>query len=1096
MATFIGIRSFINLNGAFEPIQKWLRFNRTAWKSTFFWALGASFSILAVAMALPAGAQSADTDASAVAGSASTVNIVRWMGSAPEATGRTVEMSFALYQEPAGGLALWSETQPVKVGTDGRYTVLLGATSAEGLSQTLFRAGEARWIEARPIQAQLNAASVGDAVDETANATPPARSLLAAVPYAFKSMDAETLDGRAANDYVTREDLQSILASQVQAISSKATSSSDGIYPLPIVRTPLPILGTTTSSSGGTAFTGAGTSGFLPLWIGLTTLGNSMIAESGTNVGIGTNTPATILDVNGASTLRGAVSLLAAAATLTAGVNSPGLQLGASTYSSASNAAVPQNFVWQAQSTANNTTSPSANLALLFGSGTATSAPTGLAIAPSGQVTFAQGQTFPGAGTIIGITTGPGLTGGGSSGNVTLALSGPVSTANGGTGAATPAAALANLDGISSTKTTLQTLAGPLSGSSIGIATTMPATPLDVNGASTLRGAVSLPASTATANRGADSPPLQLGASSYSSVNSSAVTQNFVWQAVNAGNDSVSPTANLKLLFGAGTTAPASTGLSISPNGQITFAQGQMFPGTSLTSGGSTGGSGTISGVVAGAGLTGGGSIGNVTLALSMPISAANGGTGAATAAGALANLGGQASLAPTVQLPGGTQPAGTLAAQLVASGPNATIILPANYRETVTASITLANSNVTLRCEQGAQLLLGANVALLRITANGAKMSGCNLNQNGFISALIVIASSSTSSSGVSLTGNTITCGSIPFCVHAWNTTHFVFVENTVTAGSTPLLLSGVMTGFQIDHNSITVAGAGTETTGIQYWPAVAGVAPIGGHVGWNLIHSAGPNGNCITGGGYNKNTITGGLTWGNGDVIEGNQCWADTPIEFCYSMVVEQGATVRDNSCYANGNALLAGWELPFAHGMLFEANKCYGCQNVTQDAWFDNDSNDNTVAENRFYGFAQYAINIEGSAVPAPNVEATEDRNRVFGNVIQFSNDNSNSAAITFRTDNSGTSEVANNKVYNNEVLGYTTQAHSTGFLLEASASVTRNFTLRGNTWQNLAFAYDYGRYVTSGSAGSATYSDETFDNVTNILHSGSINLTQAQ
>jgi hypothetical protein len=203
-----------------------------------------------------------------------------------------------------------------------------------------------------------------------------------------------------------------------------------------------------------------------------------------------------------------------------------------------------------------------------------------------------------------------------------------------------------------------------------------------------------------------------------------------------------------------------------------------------------------------------------------------------------------------------------------------------------------------------------------------------------------------------------------------------------------------------------------------------------------------------------------------------------------------------VRDNSCYANGNALLAGWELPFAHGMLFEANKCYGCQNVTQDAWFDNDSNDNTVAENRFYGFAQYAINIEGSAVPAPNVEATEDRNRVFGNVIQFSNDNSNSAAITFRTDNSGTSEVANNKVYNNEVLGYTTQAHSTGFLLEASASVTRNFTLRGNTWQNLAFAYDYGRYVTSGSAGSATYSDETFDNVTNILHSGSINLTQAQ
>ena len=242
-----------------------------------------------------------------------------------------------------------------------------------------------------------------------------------------------------------------------------------------------------------------------------------------------------------------------------------------------------------------------------------------------------------GAGTITGITTGPGLTGSGSSGNVTLALSGPVSTANGGTGAADPADALANLGGISSTQTTLQTLAGPLSGTSIGIATTTPATPLDVNGASTLRAAVSLPASIATANQGANSPPLQLGASSYSSTNSTAVPQNFVWQAQSTGNNTASPSANLTLLYGSDTTAPSPTGLSISPNGQITFAQGQMFPGTSL----GTGGSGTITGVIAGTGLTGGGSNGNVAIALSMPVSIENGGTGSQTITGALANLGG-----------------------------------------------------------------------------------------------------------------------------------------------------------------------------------------------------------------------------------------------------------------------------------------------------------------------------------------------------------------------------------------------------------------------------------------------------------------------
>ena len=49
--------------------------------------------------------------------------------------------------------------------------------------------------------------------------------------------------------------------------------------------------------------------------------------------------------------------------------------------------------------------------------------------------------------------------------------------------------------------------------------------------------------------------------------------------------------------------------------------------------------------MTAGPGLTGGGSAGNVTLALSMPISPADGGTGATTPAAALANLGAQAAL-------------------------------------------------------------------------------------------------------------------------------------------------------------------------------------------------------------------------------------------------------------------------------------------------------------------------------------------------------------------------------------------------------------------------------------------------------------------
>jgi parallel beta-helix repeat protein len=399
-----------------------------------------------VALAFPADAQTSGTDASVVAGLASTSNLVRWTGTLPEAAGRSVNVSFALYQESAGGLPLWSETQLVKVGSDGHYTVLLGASSAEGLPQALFQAGEARWIEARLIIAQQIIFSSGNAISsDESNAAPPSRHLLTAVPYAFKSTDADTLAGRAADDYVTREDLQSAVANQVQAISSMHTSLPVVGTPSQIVGTPLPIGGTPKSPFS--TLTGEGTSGYLPTWIGSAILGNSIIAESGSSVGIGTNTPATTLDVNGDSTLRGVVSLLAPAATFEVGTNSPPLQLGASTYSSASNTAVPQNYIWQAQSAGNNTASPSANLVLLFGSGTTEPTATGLSISPNGQITFALGQTFPGVSTstLTGVTAGPGLTGGGSDGTVTLALAVPVSIYNGGTGASTAVGALSNL---------------------------------------------------------------------------------------------------------------------------------------------------------------------------------------------------------------------------------------------------------------------------------------------------------------------------------------------------------------------------------------------------------------------------------------------------------------------------------------------------------------------------------------------------------------------------------------------------------------------------------------------------------------------------
>ncbi len=128
-------------------------------------------------------------------------------------------------------------------------------------------------------------------------------------------------------------------------------------------------------------------------------------------------------------------------------------------------------------------------------------------------------------------------------------------------------------------------------GTSVGIGNSAPAAKLDVSGAGIFRGALSLPAvGTATASVGANSQPLNITASSFSSSTTKAVNETFRWQGEPVGNNSATPLGKLNLLFGSGTATPTETGLSISSKGQITFAAGQTFPSTvgSVTSVGLT----------------------------------------------------------------------------------------------------------------------------------------------------------------------------------------------------------------------------------------------------------------------------------------------------------------------------------------------------------------------------------------------------------------------------------------------------------------------------------------------------------------------------
>ncbi|MHB8654557.1 MAG: beta strand repeat-containing protein [Terriglobia bacterium] len=114
---------------------------------------------------------------------------------------------------------------------------------------------------------------------------------------------------------------------------------------------------------------------------------------------------------------------------------------------------------------------------------------------------------------------------------------------------------------------------------------------LSAAGLLTASGGAALPATGNSPTSGSPSNPLDLIASA--SNGSAASNQTFRWQAVNV--DGGSPSASLSLLFGAGNNAPAPTGLSVAPNGQITFASGQTFPGT-----------GGVTSVGSGAGLLGG----------------------------------------------------------------------------------------------------------------------------------------------------------------------------------------------------------------------------------------------------------------------------------------------------------------------------------------------------------------------------------------------------------------------------------------------------------------------------------------------------------
>ena len=179
------------------------------------------------------------------------------------------QVTVAVYRDRDGGDVMWQETQNVAMEAGGRYNLLMGATSPDGLPADLFTSGEARWI--------------GITFNRPGEVEQP-RIPMASVPYALKAADADTLGGLPASAYLRADTSKSASTDGLSSQGSEAAASSD------------------------VSVLTAGTPGYVGLFTDSANLGNSVLFQSGNSVVLGGTVPRDMFHVSfteGTGTLTG-----------------------------------------------------------------------------------------------------------------------------------------------------------------------------------------------------------------------------------------------------------------------------------------------------------------------------------------------------------------------------------------------------------------------------------------------------------------------------------------------------------------------------------------------------------------------------------------------------------------------------------------------------------------------------------------------------------------------------------------------------------------------------------------------------------------------